>query len=248
MLERNQTIPLYEQLKNIIKNQIATGELGSNEQLPSERELGIKYNVSRITVRQAIAMAERENLVHKVHGVGTFVTTPKIRQELNVISSFQSTVEQLGLIASTKIMEANTITSDFQLSRLLNLEVMDKILNLQLLGSGDNSPIVFYNTYFSHSLGEDMVRLSQEMISRNLPFSTLDLYKGNPNYAPTHVEQTFESMLSTEHISTVLKIQDGFPLLRVTSIIYQDKNPLEYKESYYKGDMYKFFITRQLEL
>lgn len=246
MLERNQTIPLYEQLKNIIEKQITTGELGSNEQLPSERELGITYNVSRITVRQAIAMAEKANLVQKVHGVGTFVTTPKIRQELNVISSFQSTVEQLGLIASTNILNSKIITSDFQLSRLLNLEVMDKILNLQLLGSGDNSPIVFYNTYFSHNLGEDMVKFSEDMISKNSPFSTLDLYKNSSNYVPTHVEQTFESILSNEQVSAILKIEKGSPLLRVKSIVYQDKQPLEYKESYYKGDMYKFFITRKL--
>lgn len=246
MLERNQTIPLYEQLKNIIEKQIATGELGSNEQLPSERELGIKYNVSRITVRQAIAMAEKANLVQKVHGVGTFVTTPKIRQELNVISSFQSTVEQLGLIASTNILNSKTITSDFQLSRLLNLEVMDKILNLQLLGSGDNSPIVFYNTYFSHNLGKDMVKFSKDMISKKLPFSTLDLYKNSSNYVPSHVEQTFESILSNEQVSAFLKIEEGSPLLRVKSIVYQDQQPLEYKESYYKGDLYKFFITRKL--
>jgi len=247
MLERNQTIPLYEQLKNIIENQITSGELKSNEQIPSERELGEKYKVSRITVRQAIIMAEREGLVTKVHGVGTFVTSPKIRQELNIISSFQSTVEQLGLIASTKILNSNIITSDFQLSRLLNLEVMEKILNLQLLGSGDNSPIVYYNTYFSFHLGEELEKIAQTMIDNGIPFSTLDLYKSIPEYRPTHVEQTFESILSNEHLAAILKIQIGFPLLRVTSIVYQQNQPLEYKESFYKGDMYKFFITRQLD-
>ncbi|WP_438316403.1 GntR family transcriptional regulator [Sporosarcina sp. FA9] len=248
MLERNQTIPLYEQLKKVIENQIISGELKSNEQIPSERELGEKYSVSRITVRQAISMAEKEKLVTKVHGVGTFVTNTKIRQELNIISSFQSTLEQLGLIASTKTLNSNIITSDFQLSRLLNLEVMDKVLNLQLLGSGDNSPIVYYNTYFSYKLGEEMEGYANTMIDNKRPFSTLDLYKHSLTYQPTHVEQTFESVLAMENIATVLQIENGFPLLRVTSIIYQDEQPLEYKESYYKGDMYKFFITRKIEL
>lgn len=246
MLVRNQSVPLYEQLKNILEHKIISGELKANEQIPSERELGERYNVSRITVRQAITLAVRDGLVTKVHGVGTFVAPPKIRQELNVISSFQSTVEQLGLIASTKILNSTIITSDFQLSRLLNLEVMDKILNLELLGSGDDSPIVYYNTFFSYPLGEEMEQFAKSMMTNKLPFSTLDLYKNKTDYRPTHVEQTFESILANEHLADVLKIAEGFPLLKVTSIVYQEKQPLEYKESYYKGDMYKFFITRQL--
>ncbi len=247
MLERNQSIPLYEQLKKVIENQITSGEFKINAQIPSERELGEKYNVSRITVRQAIAMAEREHLLTRVHGVGTFVTNPKIRQELNVISSFQSTVEQLGLIASTKILKSKIITSDFQLSRLLNLEIMEKILNMQLLGSGDNSPIVFYNTYFSYHLGLEMERFAKTMIENKLPFSTLDIYKNISDFRPTHTEQTFESTLANVELAAVLKIPEGFPLLKVTSIVYQHQQPLEYKEAYYKGDMYKFFITRQLD-
>lgn len=245
MLNRNKSTPLYEQLKQIIEEKIKSKEWEPEDQLPSERELVDQYKVSRITVRQAIDLAERDGLVKRIHGVGTFVTEPKIKQELGEFNTFQSTLQQQGLIASTKLLKSSVITSDFQLARLLDIDVMEKVINLELVGYGDSSPIVYYNSYFSHSVGEQMEQAADQALKEEKPFSTLDLYQFL-DYEPTHVEQTFEALSTTEQLSKILDVDLHFPLFRVTSIIYQDKTPLEYKETYYRGDKYKFFITRQM--
>ena len=148
MIKRGLKTPLYEQLKDKLKEQIQNNELKPNDQLPSEKELEAHYGVSRITVRQAIALAEKEGLVSKIHGVGTFVATPKVEQELDTINNFQNTVERLGLVASTEIIKRDRISGDFQLAKLLNTSVMDIIYNMQLVGLGDNYPIVYYNSFF----------------------------------------------------------------------------------------------------
>lgn len=248
MLSRNKSIPLYEQLKDIIEHKINSNEFKPNEQIPSERELGEQYDVSRITVRQAIALAEKEGLVSRVHGVGTFVARPKIRQELRTVEDFQSTVAQLGVIASTQLKNSDVITSDFKLAKLLNINVMDKVLNLQLLGYGDESPIVYYNTFFPYILGEKVKAAAEKIVGENIPFSTLDLYKELDNYKPTHVEQTFEAIIAKTKTAEILGVEPDSPLLRVTSIVYQQQTPLEYKEAYYRGDKYRFFVTRQIKL
>lgn len=247
MLNRNQSIPLYEQLKNIIEHKINTNKYKPNEQIPSERELGKKYNVSRITVRQAIALAEKEGLVSRVHGVGTFVARPKIKQELNTVEDFQSTIAQVGLIGSTELISAETVTSDFKLAKLLNLNVMDKVLNLRLVGYSDDIAIVYYNTYFPFTLGKQIKKATQNIVEQQSSFSTLDLYKHIENCTPTHVEQTFEALTAKEKTANLLEISPKSPLLRVTSIVYQNETPLEYKEAYYRGDKYRFFVTRQIE-
>src|SRR5699024_11697021 len=102
MLLRDTSVPLYEQLKDIIEHKINSNEYKVNEQIPSERELGETYDVSRVTVRQAIALAEKEGLVSKVHGVGTFVAKPKIKQQIEEITDFASTATQLGVDERTK--------------------------------------------------------------------------------------------------------------------------------------------------
>lgn len=248
MLIRNSSKPLYEQLKDIIEHKINSGEYKPNEQLPSERELGEMYEVSRITVRQAIALAEQEGLVSRVHGVGTFVSRPRIKQELSTVADFQSTVTQHGLIASTKLIETNTVMSDFKLSKILDLNGLEKVLNLQLSGYGNDSPIVYYSTFFPYELGQEMKRLAMEYIENELPFSTLDLYKQIKRYKPTHVEQTFEALAATNDLAEKLKVDVNEPLLGITSILYQNQTPLEYKEGYYRGDKYRFFTTRQIQL
>lgn len=248
MLERKSSKPLYEQLKNIIEEQIISGNWKTGTQIPSEKELSEMYKVSRITVRQAIALAERSHLVKRVQGLGTFVAKKTVSQPLESITSFQSTIEQLGLIASTKITKTATITSDFQLSRILDINIMDKIINIQLLGSGDNMPVVFYNSYFSYELGLLVSDFSKEMVELQKPFSTMDFYENSTEYKPTHVEQTFEALISDFETSSILEIPTGSALLKVTSIVYKDETPLEFKEAFYKGDIYKFFVTRKLNL
>lgn len=248
MLDRNHSAPLYEQLKNEIHKQIKDGNLKPDDQIPSERELVEQYHVSRITVRQAINLAEKEGLVKRVHGVGTFVAQPKIKQELSNFNNFESTLQQQGLIASTKLLGSEVITSDFQLSRLLDINVMERVTKLELIGYGDDIPVVYYNSYFPYLVGEKMKRAAEQALQMEKPFSTLDLYRMDQQIGlyPTHVEQTFEAQAAHHPLTEILQVQEGFPLFRVTSIVYQDKTPLEYKETYYRGDKYKFFITRHM--
>lgn len=243
-LERNSPTPLYEQLKNIIETQIKKGNLKPYEQIPSERELCEKYGVSRITVRQAITLAEHQGLVHRTHGIGTFVNKQKIEQELTELNSFQTPLTQQGLIGSTKIIKSEVIQNTLQHSRLLNIGMDKKLTHLQLLGLGDDEPIVFYRSYFEHSIGTKMTKAAISSAKENIPFSTLDLYSKSLDLLPTQVEQTFEAKVSDEFLSDILHIKLGSPIFRVESLVYSGDQPIEYKEAHYCGDKYKFFVKR----
>ncbi|WNF36318.1 GntR family transcriptional regulator [Bacillaceae bacterium IKA-2] len=245
-LDRNSATPLYEQLKKVIEHQIKTGELKVDEQLPSERELCELYKVSRITVRQAISLAGNEGLLYRKHGIGTFITKPKIKVELSTVDNFQTSLSQQGLIAKTEKWSSDIISSNFQTSRVLNVSIMEKIANLKLVGFADDSPFVFYDSYFTYEIGKKILIAAEEALLKNMPFSTLDLYKGILEVSPTHIEQTFEAHVSNEHLSKILKIEHGSPILRVTSIVYSNDKPIEYRENHYRGDKYKFFVTRNL--
>lgn len=70
--------PLYVQIKNHIFNQIKKGNYKSGDKLPSEKELSDKFNVSRITVRNALGQLEIENVVKRIPGKGTFVSEETI--------------------------------------------------------------------------------------------------------------------------------------------------------------------------
>lgn len=251
LLDRNNSIPLYEQLKNLISAQIKKGELKPGQQIPSERELCETYQVSRITVRQAISIAENEGLVCRTHGRGTFVSSgAKIKQGLTKVNNFQETLSTQGIVGSTIIHKAEVTPNNFLISHLLGRDMMEQIINLQLIGFGNEEPIVFYDTFFSHSLGNLMIQSAKKAIERNIACSTLDLYReysDDIGIIPTHAEQTFEASLADEFLANALQVEKGEPIFRVSSIVYADKQPIEYKEAYYRGDKYKFFITRDYQ-
>ena len=83
MLNQNALTPLYEQLKNAIKDDIHAQIYRPGDRMPSEAELEEKYQVSRITVRRAVKeLCEEEILVRK-QGKGTFVLSTGVQSRID---------------------------------------------------------------------------------------------------------------------------------------------------------------------
>ena len=67
---KEEAIPLYYQLEVSLRSRLAEGEFAPGDGFPSEAAIGAEYNVSRITVRQALASLERDGLIHRQRGRG----------------------------------------------------------------------------------------------------------------------------------------------------------------------------------
>lgn len=238
--------PLYLQLKNIIVRQIKEGLLKPGEKLPSERELCEKYNVSRITVRQALGELDKEGLIDRSHGKGTFVARNKVEQELYSITPFQHFILSKGLKPQTKYLKGKVIPNSYHLSKILSIPLSENLVELSLLGLGDESPMAFYTSYFGYNLGRKMQELALKSTEEGLSFTTLDLYKYLPHITLGVVNQTFEASIADAFISDILKIKKGSPVLIAESIVYSHEDePLEYKSTVYRGDKYKFSMVRR---
>lgn len=72
-LQQNTSVPLYRQLKDKILSDISSGKLAEGEKIPTEIELSELYNISRITVRNAVKELVAEGYLVKKQGKGTFV-------------------------------------------------------------------------------------------------------------------------------------------------------------------------------
>lgn len=246
MIDHTTPTPLYKQLKGKIITAIENGQLKPDERIPSERELCNTYNVSRITVRQAIAEAEKEGLVYKIHGKGTFVKQPKIEQGLVKLTSFSKTLLAKGLKGSTKMIASDIVPVNFQVANLLDINLSEQVVNIVLLGSANDEPMVYYDSYFTYDLGIEMIKAAEKNIKLDKAFSTYDLYQ-DINIMVDSVSQTFEAINCNKDIARLLKVPGGTALLLVTSIFYtRDKRPLEFKTAMYRADKYRFHITRSI--
>lgn len=237
--------PLYVQLIATFEAKIGSGEWTVGQRLPSERELCELFSVSRITVRRAMAEAEAKGLVERVHGVGNFVAAPKMRQSLKEVKSFEASLAEGGLVATTQILIERTEISDFSIAGILNVPVASPVQYLQVRGLGGEVPLVVYDSYFPGDIGESVLRQAHVLEDAGTPFSTLDIHRSDTaNAQLTRMEQTLEAVVADEETGRLLDIEPGSPVFRVESVMHSPSSVLEYRIARYRGDKYKFAIER----
>ena len=139
--------PLYFQLKNIIKAKIDSGELKSNERLPTQAEIEAEYNVSRTTIRQALQELEREGFIYRIRGKGIFVTDQEGRKQL----SSKGTIENLMASAQgtyLTILEIKDMTPPSLVADILGLPKKHKCRLVEAVRSSRKGPFGYANFYF----------------------------------------------------------------------------------------------------
>jgi GntR family transcriptional regulator len=91
-------------------------------------------------------------------------------------------------------------------------------------------------------MGKEAFRLGK----KGIPFSTYDLYERLGGIAPRSVVQTFEAIAADDRLAAIMKVKKGAPIFMVTSIFQTaDERPLEFRTALYRGDRYKFHLTRE---
>src|SRR6185437_566304 len=94
--------------------------LGPGEAIPSERQLGLDLGMSRLTVRAALDDLVREGFLVRRRGAGTFVTEPKIAQELTM-TSFTDDMRRRGLSPGSRTLDLQVVPAGARLGRVLHV-------------------------------------------------------------------------------------------------------------------------------
>ena len=103
-INKKSKLPMYAQLFEIVTQKINAGELKAGQQLPFERELCLQYEISRTTVRQAMAELEKEGFIKKIHGKGIFVREQAVKQSLITVYSFHEEMMRLNKTPGTTLL------------------------------------------------------------------------------------------------------------------------------------------------
>lgn len=102
-------VPLYAQIKNALRERILDGTYAPHAQMPTESELIEHFRVSRITVRQALGDLQKEGLIFKIHGKGTFVSKPKAFQDLAHLEGFGAAMSRMGYETYNRLLSFRTV-------------------------------------------------------------------------------------------------------------------------------------------
>ena len=227
-IDRESPIPLYYQLKELIKTRIESGELMPNDMLETEEELCSKYNLSRNTVRKAISELKHEGLVYKIQGRGTYVKSPKISHRFVTVVSFTEELLARGIKPTSKLLSLEVREADKEVAAKLEIDVGAPYYAVRRLRLGDGK-----------TLG---VNLSRIPVSLCPGLEQYDLTKGSlyslieNKYGQKIVKvvRIMETIPADDDIAQLLGIRPGFPILNIVGIAYnQNKIPLDFCIEHY---------------
>lgn len=241
-MDEGSLIPLYHQLKAIIKKEIQAGKWRPEDMIPTELEFMEYYSISRTTVRQALTDLVKENLLYRKKGVGTFVAKPKIDlQYMSNIVSFNSQIQSAGLTPSTEVIKLDVITADDNIKSEMGLTDEDKVIELIRVRYAEQEPLAVARSYLPCGLCGFIMEYDMEKESL---YQTLALREST---RIVRVQRLVEAQLASSEDCKLMKLEKGFPIQSFINKAYNgDGAVIEYCISHYRGDRNKFFVEMEI--
>ncbi|WP_353893619.1 GntR family transcriptional regulator [Proteinivorax hydrogeniformans] len=225
--------PLYIQVKNQIKQYIADSNLVAGDILPSESCLAERYNVSRVTVRMAIKQLQKEQLVYKVKGSGTYI------KELNhgKLIGFTEEVKKWGKKVDSEVLDFKVIKADEKVSDYLKVPKKDLCYYIERVRKINGESAVLEICYMPVDLFED---LSIDILEKS-KYSYIEDHK------KLTIDKSCQKIIPTNPnklVQLVLGLEKESPILQVDSQAFlQNQRVFEYTIHYYHPKLYNYHIV-----
>jgi len=237
VIDKSSPLPIYYQIEEQLKKQIENGELKPNDSLPSEREFAERFEISRMTVRQAINNLVNDGYLYRQKGRGTFVSEKKLEQQLVGLTSFTEDMKARGMVPSSKLLSFEIIAASEKIAVQLHISLHAPVYEIKRIRLADDVPMALESVYVSANLVKGLTEsIVNDSLYRYIE-EELGLKIGEAN-------QTLESILASETEVKHLGISSYSPVLLIQRNTYlQDGTPLEVVKSSYRADRYKFTIN-----
>lgn len=235
-LPRNAGIPLYYQLKTILREQIRSGALKPGQKLPNEEQLAAAYRVSLITVRRTLADLAAEGFLRRMQGRGTFVAEPVFAQGPRELTSFTYEMERRGLQASSKVLLKEVIPATGSVAAALEIPPGTDVFHLRRLRLAGGEPMGIQTAHIPLAIAPG---LPSEDLERNSLYSVLRRY----GILPARGKEVHSAVLLTAEQARLLGRRRGAPGLAVVRTTYaRDGRPFELVHSVMRGDRYQVVL------
>lgn len=231
-------LPLYAQVETVLARDIAAGELPAGTRLPAEDELCDRFGVSRTTIRTAIQSLVGRELVEIRRGKGTYVTSPRIRQELTELCGFVEDMQAVGRHPTARLISQRVEPADEVVAEKLALRPGTPVYRIERVRLADGVPVSFDETYLPLEIGEKIV--SNDLEAEPI-FSLLEEKYDLPLI---EAEYQLEARAADAYVARHLQIEPRSPIFWIERTSYcAGPRPIDYERLHYRGDLVRF-VTR----
>lgn len=239
-VNRQNPVPLYEQIKFILRQQITGGEFKPGVQLPTESELCKQYDVSRITIIKALSDLQNEGLIRRIQGKGSIVNPPAIKSTMNTIMGFTENMRNNGLTPRSIVASVETISEDAELRQAFRLSPSQtaKFTRVKRQMYVNEIPAVLFTITIPEEIGSKL---------RDYPLDNTSFYKLYEKILGRRVvrnDTALTPVLANAEIAEFFQVKKGTPhfLFRGLSFVEGDM-PVELSIGIHRGDLFQFEST-----
>ena len=232
--------PLYLRLKRSIEEAVRSGVFNSGDALPSERDLAVAADVSRVTVRKAVQHLVADGLLVQRHGSGTFVAPQiqRVEQSLSSLTSFTEDMARRGMSLESRWLERGLFDPSPQEAVMLGLGAGEKVARAARLRIADGTPLAIERAALPASILPDPQDVETSL------YSKLD-ETGN---RPVRALQRIAAFNLGEEDAGLLETNPGAASLRIERTSYLPSGRIvEFTRSIYRGDAYDFVAELRLQ-
>ena len=237
-IERNSPMPLYHQLKQVLFEQIGSGQWKPGELIPGEQELQDTYGLSRTTVRQALRELELEGKVIRYRGRGTFVSTPKIIHSPEPARNLTSSLLRRHMTPRWRLLSSGEIVAPSDVAERLGCAPDSRVYQLVRLRLANDEPI---GIHVAH-VAPDYFRLIDE--SRFASGESMDYLHVADVLEGSRAERVLEAVPATEQHAQHLGVEPGAAMLRILRLLTDPNgHPIEDLCAVYRGDRFEYHVS-----
>lgn len=233
-IDRESPLPLHEQCKQLLFTLIEKQHLKPGDSIPTERELGEQFGLSRTTIRQAVGDLVQQGILKKVQGRGTFVTRQAIPLDLHRFTSFTEDMRARGRVPSSSLRFAGLDEADPTVLQIL--KTSNPVMKIERLRLADNRIMGIHTAFIPKEFQFDPLLFEQNG-------SLYNILARQFNLKLVAADETLEAIAAIREEAEMLGIVTGMPILRIERVSYDDRgNPREYVVMRYRADEYKYYV------
>lgn len=236
-IPQSSTVPLYTQIKEALRAKIIDGTYVAHQRLPSESEMINAFGVSRITVRQAMNDLQKEGLVFKVHGKGTFVAMPSISQELTHLQGFAEAMSQLGHETFSEVFGLANVKGSSIVCAKLGLADGERVTEIRRVRYLNREPVSVDYSWVRYEIGSHLTK--HNLRDKDL-FFLLENELGQPLHS---ADVEIDASSASAEIAARLKMTPNSPILLLERLTYASQNkPLVFEYLHYRAGSFKYTL------
>lgn len=236
-VDRSSPLPMYVQIAASLRSMIQSGVLPPGSLLPSEKQLCDSFGVSRMTLRQAYDVLDREELVRSQRGRGTQVLPPRMRKEQQQMRSFTEEIRARGGNPKSKILRLKATDPSPASQQSLQLPDGQRVYRIERIRFNDTIPLAIERVEIPCFLCPGLDKFDL------LGHSLYEILEREFKLSLDHCIETISASIPNRDERELLDLPKGVAILRIErKTLTVNGTPAELAVTTYRGDMYQAVV------